>query len=94
MARSLLPRQLCRLRVHDVATGVATTVFESDTLLVEAPNWSPDGSSLVVNGDGGLFRLPLDGAGALEPIALDGVPEELNNDHVLARRRHRVRLGP
>ncbi|QHC65857.1 biopolymer transporter Tol [Rathayibacter sp. VKM Ac-2759] len=84
MARSLLPRQLCRLRVHDVATGVATTVFESDTLLVEAPNWSPDGSSLVVNGDGGLFRLPLDGAGALEPIALDGVPEELNNDHVLA----------
>ncbi|KQQ03751.1 MULTISPECIES: TolB family protein [unclassified Rathayibacter] len=84
MARSLLPRQLCRLRVHDVATGVATTVFESDTLLVEAPNWSPDGSFLVVNGDGGLFRLPLDGSGSLEAIALDGVPDELNNDHVLA----------
>lgn len=61
-------------------------MFESDTILVEAPNWSPDGSSLVVNGDGGLFRLPLVGprAGSLEAISLDGVPEELNNDHVLA----------
>ncbi|MWV49065.1 biopolymer transporter Tol [Rathayibacter sp. VKM Ac-2803] len=83
MARSLLPRQLCRIRVHDVETGVATTVFESDSVLVEAPNWSPDGSFLVVNGDGGLFRLPLDGGG-LESIPLDGVPDELNNDHVLA----------
>lgn len=86
MARTLLPSQTCRIRVHDVASGVATTVFESDSLLVEAPNWSPDGSFLVVNGDGGLFRLPLEGpeAGVLEPIALDGVPDELNNDHVLA----------
>ncbi|MCM6763593.1 biopolymer transporter Tol [Rathayibacter sp. ZW T2_19] len=86
MARSLLPDQLCRIRVHDVASGTSTTVFESSTLLVEAPNWSPDGSCLVVNGDGLLFRLPLEGtgAGALVPIPLDGVPEELNNDHVLA----------
>ncbi|SMH45479.1 WD40-like Beta Propeller Repeat [Rathayibacter oskolensis] len=86
MARSLLPDQLCRIRIHDVASGVATTVFESDSLLVEAPNWSPDGSFLVVNGDGGLFRLGLEGAeaGRLQPIALDGVPDELNNDHVLA----------
>lgn len=86
MARSLLPDQLCRIRVHDVASGTSTTVFESRTLLVEAPNWSPDGSFLVVNGDGLLFRLPLEGAdaGTLRPVPLDGVPEELNNDHVLA----------
>ncbi|PPF29620.1 MULTISPECIES: PD40 domain-containing protein [unclassified Rathayibacter] len=84
MARSLLPDQLCRLRVHDLATGESTTVFESDSLLVEAPNWTPDGSALIVNGDGGLFRLPLQGTPVLEPIPLDGVPAELNNDHVLA----------
>ncbi|AZZ57092.1 TolB family protein [Rathayibacter iranicus] len=84
MARSLLPAQLCRLRIHDLATGIATTVFESDSVLVEAPNWTPDGTALVVNGDGRLFRLPLDGPAALEPIPLDGVPAELNNDHVLA----------
>lgn len=84
MARSLLPAQLCRLRIHDLATGIATTVFGSDSVLVEAPNWTPDGTALVVNGDGRLFRLPLDGPAALEPIPLDGVPAELNNDHVLA----------
>jgi TolB protein len=86
MARSLLPDQLCRLRVHDLVTGRATTVFESASVLVEAPNWTPDGRALVVNGDGGLFRLPLEGPGELEPIPLDGVPAELNNDHVLAPR--------
>ena len=88
MARSLLPAQTCRIRVLDVASGEVTTVFSSDSLLVEAPNWSPDGSSLVVNGDGGLFRLPLGdapiGPAGLEAIPLDGVPDELNNDHVLA----------
>ncbi|ROS25446.1 WD40 repeat protein [Rathayibacter sp. PhB127] len=88
MARSLLPAQTCRIRVLDVASGEVTTVFSSDSLLVEAPNWSPDGSFLVVNGDGGLFRLPLGdapvGPAGLEAIPLDGVPDELNNDHVLA----------
>lgn len=86
MARTLLPAQTCRIRVHDLATGTAQTVFESDSVLVEAPNWSPDGSFLVVNGEGGLFRLPLEGpeAGVLQAIPLDGVPAELNNDHVLA----------
>lgn len=86
MARFLLCDQLCRLRIYDLTTGVATTVFESDSLLVEAPNWSPDGSFLVVNGVGALFRCPLDGprAGTLEPIPLNGIPAELNNDHVLA----------
>ncbi|ROQ03053.1 WD40 repeat protein [Rathayibacter sp. PhB93] len=88
MARSLLPAQTCRIRVLDVASGEVTTVFSSDSLLVEAPNWSPDGLFLVVNGDGGLFRLPLGnapvGPAGLEAIPLDGVPDELNNDHVLA----------
>lgn len=88
MARLLLPAQTCRIRVLDVASGEVTTVFSSDSLLVEAPNWSPDGSFLVVNGDGGLFRLPLGdapvGPAGLEAIPLDGVPDELNNDHVLA----------
>lgn len=52
-------------------------------MLAEAPNWTPDGSALVVNADGVLFRVPLD-APSLQPIGLDGVPAELNNDHVLA----------
>ncbi|WP_423918746.1 biopolymer transporter Tol [Frigoribacterium sp. 2-23] len=85
MPRTLLPGQTCRLLIVDPATGHADVVFESATLLVEAPNWSPDGRWLVVNGDGLLWRLAVDGSssGVLEPVALGDVPE-INNDHVIA----------
>ena len=58
-----LPGQSARIRILDIETGESVTVFESSTLSVEAPNLSPDGRWLVVNADGGLWRLPL-GAGA------------------------------
>lgn len=45
---------------------------------IEAPNWHPEGY-LVVNGDGRLFRVPLD-APALEPIDT-GFATRCNNDH-------------
>lgn len=38
-----------------------------------APEWSPDGKSLVVNGGGKLWRLPADG-GTPEPVATGSVP--------------------
>jgi Tol biopolymer transport system component len=61
---------------------VSRLVFASHEVLVEAPNWTPDGKWLVVNGDGLLFRLPVNG-GELEEIPLGGVPE-INNDHVVS----------
>lgn len=66
----------------EVRTGVSRLVFASEEVLVEAPNWSPDGKSLVLNGDGVLFRLPVEG-GELEEIPLGGVPA-INNDHVIS----------
>ncbi|MDE0850952.1 hypothetical protein [Yoonia sp.] len=45
---------------------------------IEAPNWHPDGY-LIVNGGGGLFRLPLDRL-KLEPIDT-GFAITCNNDH-------------
>lgn len=83
MPRLLSPDQISQLFLFDLATGESTLVFQSDTVLVEAPNWTPDGSALVVNADGRLFRLALGGA-TLQEIPLKGVPAELNNDHVLA----------
>jgi TolB protein len=87
MPRTLLPGQRSRLLVVDPATGDAEVVLESARLLVEAPNWSPDGRWLVVNGDGLLWRLPADARGvdetALEPVPMGDVPE-INNDHVIA----------
>ena len=54
------------LETFDLDTGETTVVLTTDRL-IEAPNWSPDGAFLVVNGDGRLFRVPLD-APALEAI--------------------------
>lgn len=87
MPRTLLPGQRCRVLIVDPVTGATDVVFESDTVLVEAPNWSPDGRWLVVNGDGSLWRLPADARGvdetALQAVPLGAVPE-INNDHVIA----------
>ncbi|MGV8908062.1 MAG: biopolymer transporter Tol [Propionicimonas sp.] len=81
-ARSLQPGQLAQLFTYDLDTATSTLVAESATTLFEAPNWSPDGEWLVVNGDGLLQRVAA-GGGELEPIVVPGLPL-LNNDHVLS----------
>lgn len=60
------------------ATGRAHTVLKTDRL-IEAPNWDPRGGSLLVNGGGRLFRVPLD-APALHPVDT-GFADRCNNDH-------------
>jgi Tol biopolymer transport system component len=79
----LRPNQRAELHAIDVTTGENELLYSSSTLLFEAPNWTPDGASLVINGDGLLFRLPA--AGGTEPteIPLGGIPP-INNDHVLS----------
>lgn len=73
---------ISRLQIWDMAAGRARTVLETDRH-IEAPNWSPDGSYLLVNGNGRLFRVPLD-APALHPVPMD-MPNDAargcNNDH-------------
>ncbi|WBQ04838.1 TolB family protein [Kribbella sp. CA-293567] len=80
MPRKLRKGQTAELYVVEVASGKRTLVFSSTELLFEAPNWT--GHELIVNGDGGLFRLLVSG-GELERIELGGVPE-INNDHVVS----------
>ncbi|SDS05791.1 TolB family protein [Microlunatus soli] len=59
-------------------------LYETDQTLYEAPNWTPDGSRLVINGDGALWTLSVDDPGAgPQRIDFDDLPD-LNNDHVLA----------
>ena len=82
MSRKLLPGQRSELYTLDVETGVATLRLSSSTLLFEAPNWSPDGRFLIVNGDGKLFKMGAE-SGELEEIDLGGIAE-INNDHVLS----------
>src|SRR5699024_5165340 len=79
--RTLAPGQLSRIHVLDVDTGQDRILHESSTVLYEAPNWTLDGTALILNGDGHLFHLALDG-GAPRRIDL-GEIAPLNNDHVL-----------
>ncbi|GGO32322.1 hypothetical protein GCM10010991_19630 [Gemmobacter aquaticus] len=63
------------LEVHDLATGACQVILRTP-MLIEAPNWHPEGWFLV-NGEGRLWRADADG---LTPIP---TPEGLrcNNDH-------------
>ncbi|WP_328584310.1 TolB family protein [Streptomyces sp. NBC_00370] len=58
-------------------------LFATAELLLEAPNWSHDGRSLLLNGAGRLWRLDVGTPSGLVEIPLDGVPD-INNDHVLS----------
>lgn len=67
------------LAIFDLETGRTETVLRTPSL-VEAPNWTPDGSALVVNGEGCLYRVELDGSAKLVKIDT-GFARTLNNDH-------------
>ena len=80
--RQLRPGQSCRVRIWDRTSGSVKTVHVSTTRLYEAPNWTRD-DRLVLNGDGQLWTLPVDGSAAPVPIEASGLPD-VNNDHVLS----------
>lgn len=69
------------VEIHDIVTGETRIVWQTEQL-VEAPNFSRDGRFLIINGDGLLYRLPLDGG---EPVRIDtGFAVRCNNDHGLS----------
>lgn len=67
-----------RMETLEVFTGKRKVIYESKDRF-EAPNWMPDGKSLLFNGDGSLFTLPLEGG---TPRKIDtGMANRNNNDH-------------
>ena len=80
--RVLASGQLTQVMIASLDGSQPRLAFQSNRLLLEAPNWTLDGSALILNGNGRLWRLDLNSA-ELVPIKIDGVPA-LNNDHVLA----------
>ena len=67
------------LVIHRISDGTETVLFQTDDL-IEAPNWSPDGSYLVVNGGGRIYRLDIKDPSHLCPIDTGDVVH-CNNDH-------------
>jgi TolB protein len=76
----LRPILRSNVSVYDLATKRVEVVYTADQR-IEAPNWSPDGSYLLVNSLGDLWKLPLGNTPAvLERIPLS-LPVRCNNDH-------------
>lgn len=76
------------LRLIDSKTSETHIIYQTLDL-IEAPNWFPDQSALMVNGRGRIFRIDLStdlGAPAMLSVdALDiGDIQDANNDHVLS----------
>lgn len=66
------------LEIYDLETGSVTPVLSSPEV-IEAPNWSPCGTYLLINGGGRLFKVPLD-APRMVPVET-GAAVQCNNDH-------------
>jgi TolB protein len=63
------PKASSTLEIYTLETGSRKIVYSAEKIF-EAPNWVRDGKSLVFNGEGKLFKIPLEG----------GVPELINSD--------------
>jgi TolB protein len=68
-----------RVMVFDLASKTSRLVYTGDGVW-EAPNWSRDGRTLLVNSGGRLYTLPADGSAGPTPLALDP-SYRCNNDH-------------
>jgi TolB protein len=69
------------LEIMDVETGCRKIVYRAAGIF-EAPNWSSDGSELIINMDGRLHTIPVSGG---VPKEIDtGFADRCNNDHGLS----------
>jgi len=93
----IVPRRLqlgqrAEVWIAEVTDRSAELAYATDTLLLEAPNWAPDGRGLLLNGDGLLWRLDLELEVELKQVPIDDLPP-INNDHVLDAERGLIYLS-
>jgi len=69
------------IELMDVNTGVRKAIYRAEDSL-QAPNWTPDGRSLVYNHNGRMFSFDL-ATGRPKPIST-GSQVHCNNDHTLS----------
>ncbi|MDO8360328.1 MAG: biopolymer transporter Tol [Devosia sp.] len=79
--RTLLPGQRSELTLIDAGGSGRQVILTADEI-IEAPNWTPDGTALIFNAGGEIWRIGIDGTG-LTRIET-GTIRDLNNDHVLS----------
>lgn len=69
------------LQIYDLELGKISVVHEFETV-IEAPNWTADGESLIYNSKGLIYKYTL-ATGDISEIFTDYV-NNCNNDHVLS----------
>ena len=85
------PQYRSHITIFDLATRASSVAYSGDGV-IEAPNWSRDGGHLLVNTNGGLYRLAVAapaGGRKLERLPLQG-EYRCNNDHDYSRDGRRV----
>jgi TolB protein len=90
--RSLRPSQRTEVWIAQVGGGPPELVYSTTTMLLEAPNWSPDGHGLLLNGAGLLWRLDLRSERELSEVPIEDLPP-INNDHVIDAERGLIYLS-
>ena len=73
-----------RLFIYDLRDNSTHLVFTADTVW-EAPNWSPDGTYLIANSHGGIYKFSLKADDTAEPEKL-AIPDTYgcNNDKAIS----------
>lgn len=70
------------LEIFNIQTGRRRVVFSTTEMHIEAPNWSPDGKTLLFNSGGRLYTIPVEGS---TPKLLNtSFADRCNNDHGFA----------
>ena len=80
------PEQKLRSRVfiYNLRDGSSKLVFTADAIW-EAPSWSPDGTYLIANSGGGIYRLTLQPDGTATPTRVPlGDAYRCNNDKAIS----------
>jgi len=66
------------LETISIASFDRRVVYNTDSH-IEAPNWSPDGKSLIYNRSGLLYKIPVEGG--IPVLIPTGFARRINNDH-------------
>jgi len=74
------PRYSSRIMIYDLTARSTTLVYRADGIW-EAPNWSRDGTFLLSNSNGKLYRIPVGRAPATPEAVILDPPLRCNNDH-------------
>lgn len=77
------------LSVYEFQSGASVEILRTPRH-IEAPNWSPDGSYLLVNAEGLLYRVDLADP-TLSPVGT-GFAKALNNDHGISPDGERIAI--